>query len=577
MKKPVWTTPDRLVLLLSLLLVGAVYAALAWRFSAYHAFWSPDSGVRFAMIRSWLEQGDMIYLPYPGAAADPTGVMHPMGTLPGRMGYVLPLAKGYTTIYPPLFPFLCGLCYRLFGFYGLTFVPMLSGLGTLVFVFAVAKRLGLYSRFCLPLALGLTTPLMLYSVLFWDHAALMFFTALTAYLLLRSLEGQEWRRGLALGAMMGIGAWVHELFMAAFAAVFVAGLPGIREAKARRLLTGMLLGFGALMAAWAVTNLAVYGLLGGPHFVGAKRFFEPQYYDDARSLAGFWRRGMLQLVGASSGYFALLGVFLFACVLLGWTSPRLRRLAPLAYVGGAWVAWRISGQVPTVNGLFMAAPALLPAMTLTWKTEAADTPPDAPAIAPAFVAWLSRASWLYMLAVFANPMTPALDWGSRYLLTVLPFLALLSAYALERGWTRAGKGERTEIAAVAALLIVVSGLIQPNGLKTVQKDLEFSRLLNEGAKTVHTPALVSDLFWLTPETTPTPLRTVSFYVRGGRNEWERFLDGIERAGWREFTFYGSPGRYIELMEVARRRPRAYTNLPLQYGYGLPYGRFVALP
>ncbi len=52
-------TRERALVLASLLAVAALYACLANYFNSFHAFWSPDSGARFAMIQNGIQHGGL--------------------------------------------------------------------------------------------------------------------------------------------------------------------------------------------------------------------------------------------------------------------------------------------------------------------------------------------------------------------------------------------------------------------------------------------------------------------------------------------------------------------------------------
>jgi len=74
------------------------------------------------MIRNWNEHGNLIFLHYDFADADPEGRLNPLGLLTKQNlidGYLVHLPRGFCTHFPPLFPFLSGLLYRRFGFGGL--------------------------------------------------------------------------------------------------------------------------------------------------------------------------------------------------------------------------------------------------------------------------------------------------------------------------------------------------------------------------------------------------------------------------------------------------------------------------
>ncbi len=228
---------ERGFVLASLLALTVLYFCLAAYLNGYHAFWSADSGARFAAIAEWRRGGSLTSLPYGNAAVDPAGRLHPL------QFYVMHGPRGFTLMYPPLFLWLCGQAYAVFGFGGLTLFPLLFGVGTLWVTYAIAVRLGLRCRAALPLVLGLATPLPIYAVVFWDHTLIMFLAAAATYLLLTGLQsGRLWLAVLA-GLTLGLGVWVHELFLALFAAALLERVEKVEISNAglefARLKSGM--------------------------------------------------------------------------------------------------------------------------------------------------------------------------------------------------------------------------------------------------------------------------------------------------------------------------------------------------
>lgn len=434
---------DLLALIAGLLLLAVFYSGMAVAMNSYHALWSPDVGARFGMVRSWAEHGRLVYLHYDNAAVDPMGHIFPLA------GYSVHLSRGLCTVYPPLFPLLSALAYRALGFGGLTLLPVLAGLGTVVALWAAAEHLGLRCRASVTLLTALATPVMIYSIVFWDHSLQMLLTALAAYALLRSLEeapsGKESqivskRRSAAFalgaGAALGLGVWVHETFLALFIAVALAGLSLWRLAPVRRS-TGLLtLGFAPTVLVWAAFNGAVYGAPTGPHLMGPNQLLHPYHLHMALDPAELRGRIVRQLVGAEG---AATGVVMLGACLLAY--PLCARLRPLRRLGVpilsllhlavAAAALSALAVASWVHGLFTATPLLVPALAVSLRPRSGLADQAKAADAGPFYAWLGRACALFTLGVLLSGSSPEMDWGSRYLLTMLPFLVLLSAHALE--------------------------------------------------------------------------------------------------------------------------------------------------
>src|SRR5437773_939752 len=103
----------------------------------------------------------------------------------------------------------------------------------------IAARLNAYGVFWSPdpgakFAMVLATPLLLYSVVFWEHSLLMLLAAATGYFLLRALKNGGARFACAAGAAVGFGVWIHGLFLVFFAALALAAVPLIKALGGRR-------------------------------------------------------------------------------------------------------------------------------------------------------------------------------------------------------------------------------------------------------------------------------------------------------------------------------------------------------
>jgi len=147
-------------------IVTVLFAVIALYLSSFHAFWSTDSAARFVMVQNFVEHGSLIKLNYPSRPLDPAGEINPYSY------YLLHRAHDFVPQYEPLFPLLSTLPYRIFGFFGLTIIPLLSGIGTVYLIYLTTKLLDLKLAPYVPLAVGLGTPVIVYSVVFWDHSLL---------------------------------------------------------------------------------------------------------------------------------------------------------------------------------------------------------------------------------------------------------------------------------------------------------------------------------------------------------------------------------------------------------------------
>lgn len=528
----------------------------------FGGFWSPDSGARFAMIRNWNQYGSLVHLHYSYSNVDPTGQLHPLAY------FLFHHEHDFVAMYPTLFPLLSGLAYRTFGFYGLTLVPMLCGLGCLLVTYATARRLNLRYRLLLVLAIGVATPLVIYSAVFWDHSALMLISALAGYWMLRAVQDASLRSAVAVGVIIGSGMWLHEQFLAMIVAVWLAALP--LTSRHRTILIGTPIGFLVVFLFWGLFNWHVYGTFAGSH-LGANVI---QNGSDHRfniaailDVNDFLDRAMSQLVGTmfptSPGaehpelwpYFLCLVCLLIVYVFWTWEAHSNLKLAVASALSSAagsiciFLLLKLTAIAaptqlfqgnPLLTGLFLATPLLIPALAVPWYVR-----PRKPHAANEdvsnniFYAWASRACSLFILFSLINPMRPGVDWGSRYLLTSLPLLSILAAFALENQ-IQSLQGEwRGAVKVGTAILVCTSFVCQVNGLLWIHRMLAYDQTLNTQVRSLLPTVLVTNADF-NARLFPNPEEQARFLVRTN-DDGTLFAKILNQRDIRNFTFVGLEG------------------------------------
>jgi len=567
----------------ALLCCAMIYAGLAFSLSSFHAFWSPDCGARFAMIRNWLEHGQLIYINYPEAEYDPSRLIHPL------VFFLFRGTHGTCVMYPPLFPFLSGLAYRAFGFRGLALLPLLCGIGTILITDKTAKLLGLRFRPLLMLSLGLATPLILYSVIFWDHSAQMFLAGMAAYWLLRAVQGCSFHAAVLAGGMLGTGVWIHELFLALFVAVWLAALPFLKQRSYIPL--GLLAGFIPVVLAWGTFNLWAYGVIGGPHLganVVQNNLDHPFTLASVFDFPQLAERAMFQLTGSMIAvsqddllpYYLVFACLLIIYVFVAWVGrPLLRAALLMSFIIAAWSLLLLLKKQGVLNGLFQATPLLIPALAVPWyvpRNQAQSSPTEV------FYAWLSRACWLFILFLLINPMFPGVDWGSRYLLVTLPLLVLLASHALEQQAWQMNRRWRVLVVFNAVALVSISLACQITGVLWVRRCLAYGQELNTQVRAISSPILVTDTD-INARLVDAPLSQVRFCVR--RDDGAKaFALVLRQCKYKEIIFVGSEDHEPEveyaLAEAGQPFVKSEDRLlwkvdrPSQEGDDLQFVRFV---
>jgi hypothetical protein len=486
---------ERLALFLALVVIGSVYAHTLARLARFRAFWSPDAGALFAMVRSWVETGDPVHLRYAYAAQDPTGLVHPL-----QGGYLIHTPGGFGTVYGPAYPLLAGVFYRVLGFTGLAVPSAIAALLACLAVYGAARALGLRSRLLTPLVLGLCTPVVVYAAVFWHHALTIAATAAFLWLAIEAWRSGRVSLAVAGGAVLGIGLFVHELACLMFGAAMLALTPDLKDLRARRMGRGLAMGFGLCAAAWMAQNVVIYGSAAGPHVTGPNSPLGAVYRSRLLSVQAVGERAAVQLLGfewpdADAGAMAVFGV---AAVIAGWVAwwkeARAWRWAGVGCVVlMGWAAVSSWPRETVQNGLLQTTPLFGLALCIPWLRRRTDPAPEG-----ARLAWLSRLCWLFLAGVVLTPVPPLLGWGSRFMVTASPALVLLGAHGLELLWAEArplGKGV-VGIVAGAALLLGASA--QSRGVGVVARDLAFSRKLCDSVEELN-EVLVTDWIWVPAE------------------------------------------------------------------------------
>ena len=569
--------------------LAAFYIFLIVYLSSFGAFWSPDCGARFAMIRDWVEHGNLIHWYYPSADLDPTGRIHPLEY------FLFHTPHSYYAMYEPLFPLLCGVLYRMFGFIGLSIIPGLSGLGTAVIVYAMARRVGLQNRILLSLVISLGTPLMIYSVVFWDHVVMMLVAAASGYWVLCSLQENKVQSSVWAGAVLGLGIWIHELIIALFLAVVLASLPLLWHHSGRRLVLGLNAGFIPMAILWAGTNWLVYGAFGGPHLsanMGSNTDDHPFSLSLILNQQRLAHQAFEQLLGTTispnmgtwtyihTDLVPLFIVFGFLLVFYWLTTSFLGaawQFAPLISLVAAILALYLVFRIQWAHGLFLATPLLIPALAIPWdanRIRIKQSKDEKNAVkesshASLFYAWLSRATWFYILIVFMYPGLPGADWGSRYLLPVLPFLALLAFHALEEQYQASAPRWRRLVGGCVAVLVGSSICCQLEGLNMVQRNIRYNQELIQRARSVTSPVIIYDDIAMAPELAAVSLPQAQFMIRS-IEDWTLLLKIMRRSRVTEFTYIGADIDMQHILAVASDGYPGFSDPPFTMAESRPF-------
>lgn len=547
-----WARHETRLLTLILLFVSGLYIAVSTYLNHFGTFWSPDSDVRFAMLRSWASGGSPIFLPYAGHELDPSYTINPLGHV-----FAITISKGLCGIYNPIFLVACGVFYKLFGFGGLTVIPLASGLVTVYVTYASARLLNLKSRLLMTLLLGVGTPLIIYSNVFWDHSLQILLASLACYSSLRLIQEKRPIFGTAAGAALGFGVWIHPLLGILFAAMGLS-LFVVHRKNLRSLLPvipSALAGFLPFVIALLLWNHATYGAFGGAHAIGTLRNANPTGEVSLSHPISVFYRAQAELLGVEDPSLALtlVRVYLACYVLSLFTSGRIRQWAvPILCFATAEVLWRAIPDGPWANGLFQGAPLLLPALASPFlKPQKAKQGEVTVPEKHLCLQWLALTFLFFAAGVFVSPGFIGLNWGSRFLLTCLPLLALLAAHTFEVLFSEAKGLPKWLTGFLFCGLAFMSVSSQIQGLQFVRDTMQGYQALVKTVESIKSPVFVTNM-WQTSIQTETAQRpTLRFLVSSRPEEQAAFVNLLSHSDIQEFTFIGPEKGARQLVQSVR--------------------------
>jgi hypothetical protein len=541
---------------LALAFVATIYAALAFHILPQNAFFSSDEGLKLIQVQNFMRKGWTDFtLDYPGRRLDPELNFVPINNPPAliRDGNVY-------AVYPIFFPLLATPLFSSLGYAGLYVIPILSGLLTLLLTWQLARLMDIHGVPSI-VVLGLCTPLLFYSLLFWDHTLGTLLTTATLLLVVKTICHPEWPLLLASGALLGLSVWARtELYvMAAIVPIAYFLFCG------RRPLSTVILGLGTLMtlAPLWLLQFAAYGNPIGPH------------------VAHFASLGYELPVTTNR-----LAIFYYT-LLESNSEPLLTFLFAMAFVASTMVLWRPKLQenrllVATSFGALVLCS--IPNLLQAWSGRPlGGLIATTPFLAFSFHAGANREledSHRLLLAVclgyiavvcIATPVDPGLQWGPRFLLPIFPVatvLALRNYRSLAEGSRRASS--TTVLTACLVATLGISLLFQGCGVRVMQIVKNRDRQLIENTAMLDSTWIISDEYGLAQYTAPLFYEKQFFYVRS-QEDYQRLTEIFAHNGIQRFAFVTYPvphrgvvdpiavsGRYVarqvgdRLFEIALR-------------------------
>ncbi|MDM8532616.1 hypothetical protein QUF63_15715 [Anaerolineales bacterium HSG25] len=558
-------------------LVGLIYL-LALAQLPMTVFWSADEGAKYLQmqtLRGW-QGGGQYDLPYLGRDLDPDYLFYPQHPI-----YPQPKAGGQIQFHWSIwFPLLSFLPYSVWNLSGLYLIPMLSGLGVTLFSADITRRFHPPLAPLTVLVVGLSTPILFYSLLFWEHT-LTVLLAMGGLWLMFDLPSHATRsRWLRIGGSMLLLMMATMLRLELL--VFMLSL-GLSVALSWSRHVQPILSQKWLTRRWhipiivlIIIGLTIYliqplshsGLI-GPRLNKLLTAFAIFVTDDQ-----FWRMLPQHLnatwlnSSASSGpelapHLEWLGLFALAlsgisliCYLLrsitmegdGRFTLYLIRLGHVCLILSSlllgWVSFQVlilPDEYRTIHGLFLPAPALILALTMIPYTQQVNRFEATLLTYTSFIYLIfgTLAVLLRQAGIIAN-----LEWGPRYMLLLYPLLITCMLvginHTLKINQTlKVSKTFRVLdylLVGVTCLLLLIGAGYQLRGLRTVQEVkadlLPYVTLINQ----IDQP-IVTDLPWL-PSVLSVTYAEREIYVLESQSDLHAWLEHAQTANRDSFAYIG---------------------------------------
>lgn len=356
--------------LVACLLILAVYVGLSF-VNDPRAQLASDSGSKVATLKVMAERDRLDPdVGYWAERWDPTGRVHPLATT-ARIGEKWVQVTTLPMLYAA-FPL-----YQLGGYRLALLLPMLGGVLTALAARSLARRVGGGEGWGAFWLIGLASPLLIYSLDFWEHSLGVAAMAWAMVLLSDVVQHRRgWLAAIGAGALFGTAATMRTEALV-YAAVAVAGVCLIILFRQRRRVFAVATGAAAaaglvvpLVANWALEVATIGQSIRSERAAGTAGLA----VSDAGAVAGLRLR---EAVGGALGLFDPLdaGFLVVGAGLVGLLAVALRRVAghgdfrrvrvAVTAVALLYLA-RFAVGPGVVPGLVIASPLAIVGLALGW-------------------------------------------------------------------------------------------------------------------------------------------------------------------------------------------------------------------
>ncbi|MFC1541862.1 hypothetical protein ACFL50_05370 [Candidatus Latescibacterota bacterium] len=521
---------------LSILFVAAVYLITLGVLDK-NGFWISDNENKFIQLTSIAESNYSDFsISWPGESVDPGFEYNP---LPSPFSAVRD--GNLFSIFSPVFAAVSTIPFRIFGFWGLYMLPLISSVFILAGIAGISRLLGLKSRavhFAV-IACGLCTPIWFYSVVFWEHTVAVSLCVWGVYFFMRFLESSAEKHLVTGSIFFALSIYFRdELYLFCLVLAGVSFFYG-DEKRVKNTLTAVLVMFATVVPLWLFQWKTIgqpFGFHLGSHLFSASGISEhilsrpkvfynlliasnPVVIVSLLLTAPFIIAAILNPKLSGSAFnlavpsFALLGVISSFFMLGGYV------------VSQSPVAWMLQ-----TNSLFTAAPFLILAFMRVKEYGSSG-------VKPPMITFLRTAVLAYAVVYcLAAPVmgSTGIHWGNRFLLVLYPMITVLAVSNLAL-WFGKLKTYVTPRTLAIAMVIAISAAAQVYSVNLLKTKKDFSGRLNSELASQPEQVVITNVWWA-PQALFSQFRTKSVFYVSNKDKYDRLVKTLASNGQIRYIF-----------------------------------------
>jgi hypothetical protein len=454
----------------SIITITTFLLLAAWWITTTLTFFTVDTGLRFIQVQEIIRQGwTTLAVDYPGRVYDPD-LQH----TPFYYAYLLVDEQIFLNI-TPFLPFLAAVLYSQIGSIGLLLLPVAGGVFIALALYKLGTVCGLRHRLLLLWAAVFATPVVFYSLTFWDHtigtALLLWGTYFWVYGLMDQTESSPAHIWLMGGVCFGLSLGQRpEAYLYVTAAGLALLLFSWRQWQA--IMWAVAGGFVGAAPIW-ISQTVWFGHPLGPvvastltHFGHVESYPVSSYIEFPDGIPLSLKIGRLLFYVESGDPVTFIALFAMLCGLaLVVLQLRLRPVAPqllpaLVLLLVAYLIWLREAWQQPIPGLITTFP-LIP-LSLTYIDDQHVTTRHKKAYR-----FILLTLFLFLGLALRYMSFGGGQWGARYLLPAYPLLLFLAFYVFEHYSQQIGAKARPHLQLLFATLVIMSVVIQAAGLRTL--------------------------------------------------------------------------------------------------------------